>query len=386
MQDIRTKSTSLSSAQANDVVLRATEGVRLVFRPTIIDNRSNPDAAVRGTFLYQRKRRSAEWEDFETIPLSSVKCGEGYKLDLKSEELLDLIQHVQALGGLKQLYGVPRGQKHYVQVTPQLEQLSQLDQRTVQHLLNANVPLGNRLLSKLIKWAASLDASSELIDHLLKLDPKTLQQLNAAIGLGRIRAALAAWESDRNNSSEDVWQKHLTTHSFVLEHIFSWPAAIVQGKAYVGGKTVQNKHGNIVDFLLRNRLTQSAALVEIKTPVTRLLGSPYRQTYNAGQDLSGSIMQVLNYKHSLQENFRAITSGGNDLFDAFDPPCAVIIGDTAQLDSVDKTKAFELYRRQFPGVTVITFNELFDRTRSLIDLLEGNDSVGIVEVDDDIPF
>ncbi|MEW8389270.1 MAG: hypothetical protein AB2660_17280 [Candidatus Thiodiazotropha sp.] len=92
MKEIRTKSTSRVTAEATDIVLRESEAIRLIFRPTILDNRNNLDAAVKGVILYQRKSKKADWEDFETIPLNSVKVGEGYKLELKSAELLLLIQ------------------------------------------------------------------------------------------------------------------------------------------------------------------------------------------------------------------------------------------------------------------------------------------------------
>ena len=53
-----------------------------------------------------------------------------------------------------------------------------------------------------------------------------------------------------------------------------------------------------------------------------------------------------------------------------------------------KTKSFELFRHQIPGVLVITFDELFSKTRQLIALLEGTDSEPDIINDgfDDIPF
>ncbi len=366
-------------------MVRASDAVRLIFRPTIVENRSNPEAAVRGLFLYQRKLKASDWVDFETIPLNSVKSGEGYKLEIKSEELLAIFRQLESLYRLKLEQGIPRGQKRFVPVTPQLENFQELERHDVSSVLNANRKLGGALLSKLLSWAVSLDDPSPLIEKLLELDPSSLPKLNAALGLTRIRGALTGWESNRDNDNEEFWQKSLTEHSFVLEQAFSWPASIVQGKAYVGGKTVSNQGGNIVDFLVRNSLTHNAALIEIKTPSSPLLGQRYRQTFNVSGELSGSIMQVLNYKHSLQENYRSLQHGHEDLFNSFDPQCVVIIGDTSQLDRPDKTKAFELYRNQFPGLVVIAFDELFDRTRKLIKLLEEEPAQESDEYDD-IPF
>lgn len=187
-----------------------------------------------------------------------------------------------------------------------------------------------------------------------------------------------------NNPDEEFWQQSLTEHSFVLEQAFSWPTSIVKGKAYIGGKSVFNRDGNIVDFLMKNRLTQSAALIEIKTPIAPLLSSKYRGTYNISSELSGSIMQTLNYKHSLQEDFLSLTHGQQNLFESLNPQCAVIIGNSdTELETQKKTKAFELYRHQFPGLSVITFDELFDKTRKLIALLEGPSEE---DSTDDVPF
>ena len=385
MREIRTKSTSRVTAQANDIVLRESDTTRLIFRPTILDNINNKDAAVKGIFLYQKKSKNSDWQDFETIPLTSVKTGEGYKLEIKSAELLHLISELTSLYEIHSETGVPRGNRKFVQATPQLERLAALTEKDVNGYLNANSAIGTSLLAKLLNWAINLDDPSPLIERLVELNPSSLGKLNAAIGLQSLKQALEQWELNKNNPDEEFWQQSLTEHSFVLEQTFSWPTSIVDGKAYIGGKNVFNKNGNIVDFLMKNRLTQSAAIIEIKTPSASLLGSKYRNTYNVSGELSGSIMQTLNYKHSLQEDFHSITRGQNDIFDSLNPQCAVIIGNAGkELDHQTKTKAFELYRHQFPGLSVITFDELFDKTKHLIQLLEGKEEED--PFDDDIPF
>ena len=162
------------------------------------------------------------------------------------------------------------------------------------------------------------------------------------------------------------------------EQVFSWPTTIVKGKAYIGGKSVLNVGGNIVDFLMKNRLTQNAALIEIKAPVTPMVGSEYRNgVYNLSSDLSGAVMQILHYKHSLQEQYLALTRGQTDLFDSFNPQCAMLIGNAKQqLNHQDKMKSFELFRHQLQGVIIITYDELFAKTEQLIMLLEAPEKAG----------
>jgi len=390
MDEIVTKSTSHLTAQASDIVLRETSITRLIFRPILLDNKNNKDAAIKGSFLFQRKSKSAQWEDFETIPLSKVKGGGGYKLELKSAELLNFVNQITPLYDLYKDEGIPKGKRKFVRATPELEQLAALTADDVSSFLGANTTIGAGLLSKLLNWAINLDEPTPLIERLVELIPSSLEKLNAAVGLQSLKTVLSTWKQNTGNANEEFWQKTLTEHSFVLEQAFSWPTSIVKGKAYVGGKSVFNTGGNVVDFLMRNSLTQSAALIEIKTPSTDLLGSLYRSDiYNVSSELSGSIMQILNYRNSLQEEFANLTKGQGDLFDTFNPQCAVIIGNAgSELDHQSKTKSFELYRHQFPGLTIIPYDELFRKAENLINLLENPIENVSLSTDDwgDIPF
>jgi hypothetical protein len=80
-------------------------------------------------------------------------------------------------------------------------------------------------------------------------------------------------------------------------------------------------------------------------------------------------MQALSYRASLQRDFLSVRVDG---LEAFDPRCVVIIGSTDELaGDDDMTRAFELYRSSIaPSVTVITYDELFQRTRHLVNVLE----------------
>jgi len=97
MDTVEIQSTSLHSADVSDIVLRDGDQVRLVFRPTIVDNPSNPSACVRGRFVYQRKARKDVWEDFDSKPLTSIKSGEQFQLQIKAGELDHLLHELAAL-------------------------------------------------------------------------------------------------------------------------------------------------------------------------------------------------------------------------------------------------------------------------------------------------
>jgi hypothetical protein len=160
---IHTKSTSLRTAEVSDIILRDNQSTRLIFRPMIIDNAKNIEASVKGVFLYQKKSTIDLWEDFDTIPLTSVKKGEGYKLEIKSSELLLLTDELKELYGLYRAEGIPRGEKNYVRETPQLKLINGLSSSEISTFLNTNITIGTSLLTKLLNWAIKLGSSAESV-------------------------------------------------------------------------------------------------------------------------------------------------------------------------------------------------------------------------------
>jgi hypothetical protein len=111
MDRIDTESTSRKTATASDIVLREGPQTKLLFRPEIVDNTGKPEAAVRGRFLYQKKKRSDQWIEFERLPLTSIKTDEGYQLDISSSELYTLLLSLRQLYLLANAYGVPQGRR-----------------------------------------------------------------------------------------------------------------------------------------------------------------------------------------------------------------------------------------------------------------------------------
>lgn len=87
-------------------------------------------------------------------------------------------------------------------------------------------------------------------------------------------------------------------------------------------------------------------------------------------------MQVLNYRDTLSKERNTLLSDDAIDADAFDPKCVVIIGHARnELKDSNKLKSFELFRRQLTDVEVITYDELFDRSKRLVQTLEGVASV-----------
>jgi hypothetical protein len=143
---------------------------------------------------------------------------------------------------------------------------------------------------------------------------------------------------------------------------------IVSGKAYVGGKAIDNTGGSVVDFVVKNQLTSNVALVEIKTPTTSLLGSEYRNgIYNISPEMSGAVVQALGYRESLLKNWWSLGSHDH----CFEPRCVVIAGCIGSMKSCpERLRSFELFRSSLSHVSIVCFDEVFEKARRLVELLE----------------
>jgi len=95
--EFKTASTSRRTASVSPVLLRVGEQARLIFRPTLVDNPKDAAAAVNGAFVWQRKKKADQWESATEIPLSSLKSGEGFQLELHSSEVLTLFTRLAQL-------------------------------------------------------------------------------------------------------------------------------------------------------------------------------------------------------------------------------------------------------------------------------------------------
>jgi Shedu protein SduA, N-terminal len=182
-------STSSSSADCTDILLREKATARLVFRPELVDNPHEHAAAVRGTFIYQRKSPKGTWQSTDTISLSTLKKDEGYKLELASGELLALVRELVPLYKLHAKHGIPFSLTELVPVDSAVANLAALPADQVRTYLSANEAVGEQLLSTLLDWVAGLPEPSSLVPRLLSLGPAALRNLNVAVGLGRLKHA-----------------------------------------------------------------------------------------------------------------------------------------------------------------------------------------------------
>ena len=190
--------------------------------------------------------------------------------------------------------------------------------------------------------------------------------------LNSLKTVVRIWNEHSNDGDEEFWAKVLQTILLDYHPGIRRTDRLFQDHSCVGGKTIEDCSGNIADFLLRNRFTENVLIVEIKPPLTLLLGqSTRRGAYRLSSELSGSLSLILKYKHELQRHYDQLQKE-DEQFKAFDPRCMVVAGHLAlQLPKEHSMiRSFTLLRNDSRNVSTISYDELFEKVEMLIKLLE----------------
>ena len=201
--------------------------------------------------------------------------------------------------------------------------------------------------------------------------PHQLASLQRDIDLVNLQGLISRFEEmlgGRHN--EGVWQNFLNLNPFILSLAFGYPIIKVQEKASVGGRTLSGKGDKFTDFLVKNSMTNNTAIIEIKTPDTKLLNSSsYRdEVFTPSGELSGAINQALDQKYRLEKEIAQFkeNSGQYDL-KTYSVNCCLIIG-VLPTDEA-RRKSFELFRGNSKDVAIVTFDELLQKLRNLQSLM-----------------
>lgn len=215
--------------------------------------------------------------------------------------------------------------------------------------------------------AAAADLVRQDAPQIARENPRALLELRSEIErvtlpelIGRFETLLA------RNPDERAWQTFFETHPFVLSIAFPHPVLLIRGQAHVGGTTIDGRGESIVDFLFRQGLTGSVAIVEIKTARTRLLhNTPFRGTMHAAHaDLCAAISQALDQRAELTTNFHARAQNpGMDGTHVGHVHCLVVAGRNP--DTADKRRSLDLFRSATKDVAVVTFDELLEKLRAI---------------------
>lgn len=363
---IKLDSTSYNTADATPILLNETDNIRTSFIPTVVDNPNDPKCCVNGKLVHERKSRKDKIFPAEKISKKDVKIGDIMETSLSTSETKALFDGLKDLYDLHSDIGfVPSGVNKYSRIDKSLLDLIRQFGDIGENFSAEDISECISTLTRVLKNKSNTESLSESFKPYANNNEIT--DFTNIVNISKLKLCVDFFEDNEFNDNEEDWQVFLQENQWLISQLFSYPTTIYDKKAYVGGKKINNDGGKVVDYLYRNNLTGNIALIEIKTPLTLLLGKEYRaDIYAPSNELSGGINQLLRYKDCLTKDWNSI--GGKGTIN-FNPECLLIIGKTDELNNEDKIASFELFRSNLSHIRIITFDEVKAKIKNLINCL-----------------
>jgi hypothetical protein len=199
-----------------------------------------------------------------------------------------------------------------------------------------------------------------------------------------------------NKRPEDVWQNYFEKNTWIfglgLSYQFNSPLEGQKLEQSVKGYDFNNA-GKRVDGLLKTRgFLSSLAFGEIKTHTTPLIQNtsrPYRgESWRVSDELAGGVAQVqrtvqvsvnnISTKTQIKSKDGSLT--GEEVF-LYTPKSFLIIGSLSEFGgehgiNEDKYSSFEMFRRNMGNPEIITFDELYERAKHIVEISTAEKKMG----------
>lgn len=195
----------------------------------------------------------------------------------------------------------------------------------------------------------------------------------------------AYWKTYASDNSiislkeESVWQYFFQKNEWIFGYGLDYRyLQILEKEAHISDSDIDGKNEVITDFLLGDK--KFTTFVEIKKPTTPLFSNRMNRANSWGlsTELMYAVSQILEQKASglIKLDSEGFDSHGNAIKQkAYDSKVILIIGNWREIESCSereqkiKRKTFELFRRDSRNIEILTFDELYDRAKFIV---EGN--------------
>lgn len=354
-----------------DIVLEESTTTRKVMRALIVRNSINPNQRCKVTIVHQRKPNGGgDWEDVESINLNRLTGGEGVKFDLSSTATFQLYEQLRNVFEVAESGEYGYGEHNLV--VGRVEEMVRVE----------------RSRAAMIRQLIEAGHSEEVWRDLVSDDPDLATRLaNSRVQEDRVRALSEFQLKMQSVHSELEWQTFFESNQWIfgygLKYVFLQQ---VQTQPNYGGTNVTGSGGQRGDYLTASVADiQFTVLVEIKKPNTSIVLQEMNRSgcNRLSSDLLDGVNQIQvncskwEQSSRLEENQEILRD--EDVF-TVKPRGILIIGQTSQLDSHTKRAAFENFRSNLSSPEIITFDELYNRARFIVE------SDADSEASDDVPF
>jgi hypothetical protein len=201
----------------------------------------------------------------------------------------------------------------------------------------------------------------------------------------------------KKHSEEKVWQYFFEKNQWIFGYGLDYRyQEILQREVHLSDAELDGSNTVIGDYLLGDNFFTT--FVELKKPSTLLFANKGNRSnsWKLSNDLIESVSQILEHKASglIRLDSPQYINGEPLTQKAYDSKVILIIGDWKELEKSANTlekeikkKTLELFRRDSRNVEILTFDELFERAKFIV---EGAKQVNVIteplELDDDLPF
>ncbi|WP_375084231.1 Shedu immune nuclease family protein [Providencia sp. SKLX074055] len=212
------------------------------------------------------------------------------------------------------------------------------------------------------------------LQHIIS-DRLTGSDINTILGR---KDAIAEFEDKLINSShyrEADWQKFFERNEWIFGYGLNYQfLKILQREAHISHTDLNGSNDVIADFLLSD--SQYTKIVELKTPETPLFASRQNRSdsWRLSNELTDAVSQILAQKANWEiesQSANYTSDGMRILEDTCDPECILVIGSTLSITGSDrekiiKKKTLELYRRNLKSISILFYDELFERAKFIV--------------------
>jgi hypothetical protein len=208
-----------------------------------------------------------------------------------------------------------------------------------------------------------------------------------------------AQENELNKHSEEkVWQFFFEKNTWIFGYGLDYRyQEILQREVHLSDAELDGTNTVIGDYLLGDNFFTT--FVELKKPSTPLFANKGNRSnsWKLSNDLIESVSQILEHKASglIRLDSPQYIKGEPLKQKAYDSKVILIIGDWKELEKSTNTiekdikkKTIELFRRDSRNVEIITFDELYERAKFIVEGSKNKTSIvpNSEFNEDDLPF
>jgi hypothetical protein len=338
-----------------DFVLYEKPRSRLVFHAQIHKK------GIKGKIIRQRRESKDDlWIPEKAIDIRTLGKNESINIELDTKAVNNFFSAIQQSIQILSDRGIEPGEHKYAVFDPETVIITEKNKvDCIKKLLDAGY-------------------GQEVWDDLTEKDPSLATKLAyARIYSERVKTLEEFSENINCDKDEGFWQSYFNENPWIFGYGLDYQfRGILQKECFLSNSNIDGTNEVIGDFLLGDK--RFTSFIELKKPNTKLFKNKQNRSnsWSLSSDLIDSVTQILEQKASgqikIEKGGLFIDNGKKLAQHSFDSKVFLIIGSWKEIENCSdqereiKEKTFELFRRDSRNIEIITYDELLDRAKFIV--------------------